>query len=114
MDLSKLTDKKVVVKFTGGREGEYCAVLHNPSIVHHIHVDAVMGSLKGYDPLVNLVLDDAVEYLRDPEDPYRLTGQTRKLGLVVCRGSAVMLISPADGKEEIVNPFLNAGEAGDE
>lgn len=42
----------------------------------------------------------------DPEDPYRLTDQTRNLGLVVCRGPQVSLISPVFGTEEIENPFV--------
>ena len=32
--------------------------------------------------------------------------ETRQLGLIVCRGPAVILISPVDGSEEIANPFL--------
>jgi len=41
----------------------------------------------------------------DPQDPYRLTDITRALGLVVCRGTQVSLISPLEGTEEISNPF---------
>ena len=37
-------DKLIRVKFTGGREAA--------------------GILKGYDPLLNIVLDNTVEYLR--------------------------------------------------
>ena len=37
-------------------------------------VCAVTGVLKGYDPLMNLVLDETKEWLRDPFDPYKLTG----------------------------------------
>ena len=72
----------------------------------------------GYDALANLVLDDCVEELRagaalDAADGGGGNGgaasaaadATRKLGLVVCRGTTVMLISPADGAEEIANPF---------
>ena len=55
---------------------------------------------------MNIVLDQTTEFLRDPDDPYRLTEETRSLGLTVCRGPAVMLISPTDGMEEIANPFL--------
>jgi U6 snRNA-associated Sm-like protein LSm7 len=55
--------------------------------------------------LLNLVLDDTIEYLRDLDDPFKLTNETRQLGLVVCRGTSVMLISPQDGMEEIANPF---------
>jgi U6 snRNA-associated Sm-like protein LSm7 len=44
IDLAKCIDKGVRVKLAGGRE--------------------VAGVLKGYDQLLNVVLDDAVEYLR--------------------------------------------------
>ena len=63
--LQKYVDGKIIVKFQGGRQVE--------------------GTLKGYDLMANLVLDEAVETLRDAEDPYRLTENTRRLGLVVCR-----------------------------
>lgn len=42
----------------------------------------------------------------DPKDPFRLTDETRPLGLVVCRGTAVVLICPSDTMEPIANPFL--------
>uniref|UniRef100_T1IXR9 U6 snRNA-associated Sm-like protein LSm7 n=1 Tax=Strigamia maritima TaxID=126957 RepID=T1IXR9_STRMM len=86
LDLAKYLDKPIRVKFSGGRE--------------------VSGLLKGYDPLLNLVLDATTEYLRDPDDPYKLTDDTRTLGLVVCRGTAVVLICPMDGMESIPNPFI--------
>jgi small nuclear ribonucleoprotein (snRNP)-like protein len=92
-----------------------------------VHVLAVVGILKGYDPLVNIVLDDTQEFLRgafthadcclssdyglvlracltvirvvrtatdyaDPEDPYKLTGETRTLGLTMCRGALLWLL----------------------
>ena len=68
---------------------------------------AVSGVLKGYDQLLNIVLDEALEYLRgkpqhswhskqplrslpgrtcmhaDPEDPQVVTDKTRALGLIV-------------------------------
>lgn len=44
VDLSKYLDKSVRVKFQGGREAQ--------------------GILKGYDPLLNLVLDNTTEFLR--------------------------------------------------
>jgi hypothetical protein len=40
----------------------------------------------------------------DPEDG-TLLDKTRSLGLVVCRGPTIVLISPTDGVEEIENPF---------
>lgn len=65
IDLNKFMDKRIRVKFTAGRE--------------------VVGLLKGCDNLQNMVLDCATEYLRDPDDPHRLTEDTRELGLIVCR-----------------------------
>ncbi len=44
----------------------------------------------------------------DPEDPLRVTDATRALGLVVLRGTAVMVVAPLDGTEEIANPFAAA------
>jgi len=52
------------------------------------------------------VLDDARETLRDPEDPLKLSSLTRFLGLVVLRGTAVMVVAPTEGLEEIANPFV--------
>ncbi|TPR11125.1 SET domain family protein [Aspergillus niger] len=79
-------DKEVRVKFNGGRE--------------------VIGTLKGYDQLMNLVLDDVKESMRDDEG----NENTRSLGLVVARGTIIVLISPADGSEEIANPFVQPEE----
>ncbi|KAI9808131.1 MAG: Sm-like protein lsm7 [Sarcosagium campestre] len=81
LDLSKYMDKEINVKFNGGRE--------------------VVGTLKGYDQLMNLVLDDVKETLRDEEG----NESSRPLGLVVARGTLLVLISPLDGSEEIANPF---------
>ncbi|KAK6628408.1 Sm-like protein lsm7 [Polyplax serrata] len=86
LDLSKYLEKSIRVKFAGGREAA--------------------GILKGFDPLLNLVLDNTTEFLRDPDDPYKLTVDTRMLGLVVCRGTSVVLICPTDGMESISNPFV--------
>ena len=77
LDLSKYLEKTIRVKFAGGREAA--------------------GVLKGYDPLLNLVLDNTTEHLRDPDEPYKLAENTRNLGLVVCRGTSVVLICPQDG-----------------
>ncbi|WIA12860.1 hypothetical protein OEZ86_006176 [Tetradesmus obliquus] len=90
LDLAKFIDKGVRVKLAGGRE--------------------VSGVLKGYDQLLNVVLDEAVEYLRDPTDPMRVTDETRTLGVIVCRGTAVTMVAPTAGAEEIANPFMQAAE----
>lgn len=86
LDLNKYMGKGIIVKFSGGRE--------------------VTGILKGYDALMNLVLDEAKESLRDDEGNRR----SRSLGLVVCRGTLLVVISPAEGSEQIVNPFLKQEE----
>lgn len=90
MELAKMMDATVRVKCSGGRE--------------------LQGILRGYDELVNLVLDDCDEFLRDPEDSEKVTDQTRRLGLVVVRGTQVSLVSPQEGVEEIANPFLVGDE----
>ncbi|KAG2179290.1 hypothetical protein INT44_006135 [Umbelopsis vinacea] len=108
LDLSKYQDKEIRVKFSGGREGERAT---NASFSHLnpkqllIYLFSVVGTLKGYDPLLNLVLDNTTEHIKDLEtDQY--TSQKRTLGLSVLRGTAIILISPVDGSEEIENPFL--------
>lgn len=85
INLDLLVDKVVRVKFTGGRE--------------------ITGILKGHDPVPNIVLDDCVEYLRDPKDPSRITDRTRKLGLIVARGTSITVVNPEAGFIEIDNPF---------
>ncbi|KAM0799642.1 hypothetical protein BDR22DRAFT_854908 [Usnea florida] len=86
LDLAKYMDKEIIVKFNGGRE--------------------IQGTLKGHDQLMNLVLDDVQEMLRDDEG----NTSTRSLGLIVARGTLLVLISPLDGSEEIANPFNNQDE----
>ncbi|CAG9461332.1 unnamed protein product [Pedinophyceae sp. YPF-701] len=85
LDLAKFVDKKIRVKLQGGRE--------------------VTGVLKGYDQMMNLVMDETIEHLRDPEDPQRVTDETRNLGLIVARGTSVMVVHPTSGVEAIKNPF---------
>ncbi|PBK71848.1 U6 snRNA-associated Sm-like protein LSm7 [Armillaria solidipes] len=80
LDLSKYVNERIRVKFTGGRE--------------------VTGILKGYDQLLNLVLDEVEEEIQEPEV------HKRSLGLVVLRGPTITLLSPVDGSDEIANPFL--------
>lgn len=106
----------------------------------------MVGTLKGYDQLMNLVLDDVKELLRGKslrKNPQRACGfphfdfwfkrvqytnrtrkslestddegneSSRSLGLIVARGTLLVLISPLDGSEQIQNPFNNAGEEED-
>lgn len=66
LDLAKYMDKQITVKFNGGREGN---VLSTGRVVSSGDCFAngwvvVKGTLKGYDALMNLVLDDVEEVVR--------------------------------------------------
>ncbi len=85
IDIAKYIDKGVRIKLAGGREGALSS-LHDmvapypssqlrrvltahatpctASPARHAGMLAVHGVLKGYDQLLNLVLDEAVEYWR--------------------------------------------------
>lgn len=86
INMTKYLKKRIRVKFQGGREAS--------------------GILRGYDHLLNLVLEDTTEYLRDPEDTSKITEETRNHGITVCRGQAVTVICPEDGHEATENPFI--------
>ncbi|KAK8793321.1 hypothetical protein WA158_001799 [Blastocystis sp. Blastoise] len=90
LDLQKYKGQGVRIKFIGGRE--------------------ITGVLKGFDQLLNIVLEDASEYLRNAEDPDSITTETRKIGIVVCRGVSIMSINPIVGMKEIENPFAAVKE----
>lgn len=60
-------------------------------------------------PLSHLLLsytNHSATVYPDPDDQLKLTEDTRQLGLVVCRGTSVVLICPQDGMEAIPNPFI--------
>lgn len=59
LDLTKYVNKEIIVKFNGGRE--------------------VSGTLKGYDQLMNLVLDDVKEKLRGEEPDVLCVPEMRQL-----------------------------------
>jgi len=80
LELSKYIDQRLRIKFSGGRE--------------------VTGVLRGYDQLLNLVMDAVEEDTQGVEATAH-----RSLGLVVLRGTALIVINPVDGFEEIANPF---------
>lgn len=80
LDLAKYKDTKVRVKLMGGR--------------------LVVGVLKGYDQLMNLVLDEAIEHLKNANDEIS-KDKTRELGFTVIRGTILVSISPVEGSEVI-------------
>ncbi|GAB7361905.1 hypothetical protein MBLNU230_g1943t1 [Neophaeotheca triangularis] len=81
MDLEKFMNQELLIKFSGGRQ--------------------VTGILKGYDTLMSLVLDDTKEMLQDDEG----NTTTRRLGLLVVRGTMLTLIAPTKNYHPIKNPF---------
>ena|SRR3989338_2303474 len=85
LDFQRCLNQEVSVKFSGGRE--------------------IVGILRGHDSLLNFVLDDCKEYLRDPSDPYKLLPTTRYLGRTVCRGGGVLYVIPTQGMTEMDDPF---------
>lgn len=95
-------DKRLVVKFNGGREGLEKIFLCLQYLLKTHICQLVSGKLKGYDALVNIVLDDATEYITTADG----NTTTRDFGLLVCKGSSVMVVYPEDGTEEIANPWI--------
>mmetsp|Transcript_11530 Transcript_11530/g.17287 ORF Transcript_11530/g.17287 Transcript_11530/m.17287 type:complete len:109 (+) Transcript_11530:38-364(+) len=88
-EVSKYLGEKVSVKCIGGRE--------------------FVGVLRGHDKLLNLVLDEAKDFIRDPNDPYTMqSDKQRDIGVVVLKGTAVMAVSPFEQAQEISNPFAES------
>eukprot|EP00768_Dysnectes_brevis_P000753 gnl/Dysnectes_brevis/1170_a1304_3934.p1 GENE.gnl/Dysnectes_brevis/1170_a1304_3934~~gnl/Dysnectes_brevis/1170_a1304_3934.p1 ORF type:complete len:108 (-),score=18.18 gnl/Dysnectes_brevis/1170_a1304_3934:48-371(-) len=88
IDFKPLLKKEIIVKFRGGRQ--------------------LKGILLGWDRLNNLVLDNAIEFLRNPLDSSKFSGETRELGLTVTRGTAfTYIMSTADlATQPIVLPDI--------
>merc|ERR1712048_284288 len=67
-ELKKHMDKKIHLKINGGR--------------------AVEGVLRGFDPFMNLVIDDAIEFTK--------AGDKNYIGMVVLRGNSVVMLEAKD------------------
>ncbi|CAH4036662.1 probable small nuclear ribonucleoprotein G [Pieris napi] len=67
-ELKKFMDKKLSLKLNAGR--------------------AVTGVLRGFDPFMNLVLDESVEETKD--------GQRNNIGMVVIRGNSIVMLESLD------------------
>lgn len=67
-ELKKYLEKRILVSINGSRK--------------------VQGTLRGYDVYLNVVLDDAVEEKKD--------GGKERLGMVVIRGNAVVMLEALD------------------
>jgi len=67
-ELKKYMDKKIHLKINGGR--------------------AVEGILRGFDPFMNLVLDEALEFTK--------SGDRNYIGMIVLRGNSVVMLEAKD------------------
>ncbi|GBM43064.1 Small nuclear ribonucleoprotein G [Araneus ventricosus] len=71
-ELKRYMDKKLHLKLNGGRR--------------------VIGILRGFDPFMNLVIDEAVENTKE--------GQQNAIGMVVIRGNSIVLL---EAMERVTN-----------
>ncbi|XP_011498223.1 PREDICTED: probable small nuclear ribonucleoprotein G [Ceratosolen solmsi marchali] len=67
-ELKKYMDKKLSLKLNGGR--------------------LVMGILRGFDPFMNMVIDESIEECKD--------GTKNNIGMVVIRGNSVIMLEALD------------------
>ncbi|XP_019868950.1 small nuclear ribonucleoprotein G [Aethina tumida] len=67
-ELKKFMDKKLQLKLNGGRN--------------------VSGILRGFDPFMNLVVDECVEECKD--------GSKNNIGMVVIRGNSIIMLEALD------------------
>uniref|UniRef100_A0A8R1HJG9 Small nuclear ribonucleoprotein G n=1 Tax=Caenorhabditis japonica TaxID=281687 RepID=A0A8R1HJG9_CAEJA len=67
-ELKKYMDKEMDLKLNGNRH--------------------VSGILRGFDPFMNMVIDEAVEYPKG--------GQPINLGMTVIRGNSVVIMEPKE------------------
>ncbi|XP_054711711.1 small nuclear ribonucleoprotein G-like [Uloborus diversus] len=67
-ELKRYMDKKLHLKLNGGRH--------------------VVGVLRGFDPFMNLVMDDAVEQQKN--------GESHEIGMIVIRGNSIVLLEALD------------------
>ncbi|XP_077992967.1 small nuclear ribonucleoprotein G-like [Glandiceps talaboti] len=67
-ELKKFMDKKLSLKLNGGRQ--------------------VTGVLRGYDPFMNMVMDESVEEIAG--------GEKHQIGMVVIRGNSIIMLEALD------------------
>jgi len=67
-ELKKFMDKKLALQINGGRQ--------------------LSGILRGYDPFMNLVIDEAIEKKK--------TGEQQQIGMVVIRGNSIIMLEALD------------------
>lgn len=50
------------------------------------------GTFKGWDEIGNIVLENAVEFLRQTDDHSKYSGETRSIKTIVCRTTSIITI----------------------
>ncbi|KAF2087151.1 U6 snRNA-associated Sm-like protein LSm7 [Saccharata proteae CBS 121410] len=86
----------------GARGGGHQGQTERPKKENILDLGRLMDKeIMGYDQLMNLVLDDCKELMRDDEG----NEGSRDLGVVIVRGTLLVLISPTDGSKPLANPF---------
>lgn len=66
--LRRYMDKRLSLKLNGGRN--------------------VAGILRGFDPFMNVVIDDTIEHCKD--------GRQNNIGMVVIRGNSIIMVEALD------------------
>jgi U6 snRNA-associated Sm-like protein LSm7 len=74
LELNKYLDKAIRVKFQGGREAS--GILKGYELLKILF----FNNFFRFDQLLNLVIDSTTEQLRDVDDPYRPSTESRNLG----------------------------------
>uniref|UniRef100_A0A914X917 Small nuclear ribonucleoprotein G n=1 Tax=Plectus sambesii TaxID=2011161 RepID=A0A914X917_9BILA len=67
-ELKKYMDKRMDLKLNGNRH--------------------VSGILRGFDPFMNIVVDEAIEHTK--------TGEHTPIGMVVIRGNSIVILEPKE------------------
>ncbi|XP_059622320.1 probable small nuclear ribonucleoprotein G [Phlebotomus argentipes] len=67
-ELKKFMDKRMSLKLNGGR--------------------TIVGILRGFDPFMNVVIDETIEECRD--------GSRNNIGMVVVRGNSIIMVEALD------------------
>ena len=86
-ELKKYMDKKVRIKTLLGNQ----IVSFASPFQIHLKINggrAVEGILRGFDPFMNLVLDEALEFTK--------AGDRNYIGMVVLRGNSVVMLEAKD------------------
>jgi U6 snRNA-associated Sm-like protein LSm5 len=69
----------------------------------------IVGTLRGFDDYVNLVLDDAIEYTPDPEDPTKVLKKVLDAEILLNGNQIAILIPGGAGPPDDSLAAVSAG-----